>query len=390
MKRVVDITIKIICIVVLTFVINTISACITSHVESSTDVVEPAVEEQVEPEIQSEVQPEVQSKVESEVSADVLDIDEPEPATATNIVHINFSFVGDVMLADYKGQRTKDGFFDYYDAYGPEWFFDKVKHYFKEDDFTIVNVENVFTDRDLSEKAKDEDPGYWYKAPTVCASPLVNAGVEVADLNNNHVGDYGTAGKNDTIETLDILGITSGSYMRPCYFSKGSIIIGMVCAGLWNDYQAEQLIGLVKEVKSKCDICIVYFHGGEMFVHQPDSYKIKGAHNAIDAGADLVVGSHPHCLQPSEIYNDKLIVYSLGNFCYGGSKKPENRTVILDWNIDVDFDTREMVSYGYSFIPCYVYTGDTNNFQPAPIEDPDEREAVIDFMYGETNSPFKE
>lgn len=305
-------------------------------------------------------------------------------------IHINFNFVGDVMLAEYKGQRTKNGFFDYYDAEGPEWFFDKVKHYFEEDDFTIVNVENVFTDNDLAQRHKDENPGYWYKAATKYASPLASASIGVADLNNNHVSDYGTKGKNDTISTLDNLGIINGSYLRPCYFEKDGVVIGMVCAGLWNNSQANQLSDLVKDVKQNCDICIVFFHGGEMMTYKPDSYKIEGAHNAIDAGADLVVGCHPHCLQPSEIYNDKVIVYSLGNFCYGGTKKPENRTVIFNWNVDVDPYSKEIIAEGYGFIPCYVYTGSSNNYQPAPIEDVDEREAVLSFMYGESSSPFVE
>jgi len=333
---------------------------------------------------------------EVEVRTAALDVSvEATPAEAEveedirDVVSIDFSFVGDVMLADYKGQRKSNNFYSYYDKEGSEWFFDKVKHYFIEDDFTIANIENVFTDNEnIAERDKDEDPGYWYKSKTMYATPLVGASIEVADLNNNHVGDYGVIGRDDTRKTLEDLGLLTGSYMRPCYFEKDNVVIGMVCAGLWNSYQAEQLTDIVKEVKSKCDVCIVFFHGGEMMIHEPDDYKVKGAHNAIDAGADLVVGCHPHCLQPSEVYNNKVIVYSLGNFCYGGSKKPENRTVIFKWNIQVDTDTKEIVAEGYSFIPCYVYSGQSNNYQSCPIGDVDEREAVIDFMYGLSSSPF--
>lgn len=125
-----------------------------------------------------------------------------------------------------------------------------------------------------------------------------------------------------------------------------------------------------------------------MFVHEPDDFKVRGAHNAIDAGADLVVGCHPHCLQPSETYKGKTIVYSLGNFCYGGTKRPENRTVIFKWGIDIDVKTKEIESDTPEFIPCYVYTGDVNNFQPAPITDEVERQNVIDFMNGLRTSPF--
>ena len=363
-----------------------------SHTTASQIIVEPTTSLSVAVDIADPEVPEV--SVPSEPIVVKIEY-VPEPAAEIiakerNVIHIDFSFVGDVMLAEYKGQRTKNGFFDYYDSEGSDWFFDKVKHYFEEDDFTIINVENVFTDNEsLIERVKDENPGYWYKAATKYATPLAGASIEVADLNNNHVGDYGTKGRDDTQKILEQFGISTGSYLRPVYFEKDNIVIGMVCAGLWNSYQAEQLTDLVKDVKQKCDICIVYFHGGEMMTYTPDDYKVKGAHNAIDAGADLVVGSHPHCLQPSEVYNDKLIVYSLGNFCYGGTKKPENRTIILKWNIDVDADSKQIVSEGYSFIPCYVYTGSINNYQPVPIEDEEIREAVVDFMYGERSTPFK-
>jgi len=319
-----------------------------------------------------------------EVQPNVVEPNVVEPTT----VHIDFTFIGDVMLAEYKGQRTKNGFFEVYDKNGEEYCFSNVKQYFEDDDFTIANIENVFTDEKLSERHKDENPGYWYKAPTSYAEGLVAGSIEVGNLNNNHTRDYGTAGQKDTQSALEDLGILTGGVNRPCYFEKDGVKIGLVCVGLWSNSQAEGLKKEVSEVKSNCDICIVYFHGGEMKVHEPDAYKIKGAHNAVDAGADLVVGCHPHVLQPSEVYNGVTIVYSLGNFCYGGSTKPENRTIIYEWLIDVDVSTKSIVSQDSLFIPCYVYTGKSNNYQPALIDDEEEKQKVIDFMLGNRKNPF--
>lgn len=107
----------------------------------------------------------------------------------------------------------------------------------------------------------------------------------------------------------------------------------------------------------------------------------------MDAGADLVIGNHPHVLQPMEMYNGVRIIYSLGNFCFGGSRSPENRTVMYNLTLKVDRNTLELESFEDSITPCYVYTGSTNNWQPAPITDETVKQKVIGFMNWKVNSP---
>jgi poly-gamma-glutamate synthesis protein (capsule biosynthesis protein) len=112
----------------------------------------------------------------------------------------------------------------------------------------------------------------------------------------------------------------------------------------------------------------------------------------VDNGADLILGDHPHVLQPMEEYNGAYIVYSLGNFCFGGNRHPENRTIIFNETLTITNDTGtgtyEVTGKTYDITPCYVYTGDTNNWQPAIIEDEETKNKVLDFMQGLTDSPL--
>ena len=82
----------------------------------------------------------------------------------------------------------------------------------------------------------------------------------------------------------------------------------------------------LEEANANSDYQVVYCHGGEEKVHAYEDWKQASCHNLVDHGADLVIGSHPHVLQPMETYNGVNIVYSLGNFIFGGNNYPENRT----------------------------------------------------------------
>ena len=101
----------------------------------------------------------------------------------------------------------------------------------------------------------------------------------------------------------------------------------------------------------------------------------------------MVIGNHPHVLQPMETYKDVDIVYSLGNFCFGGSKRPENRTIIYQIELTVSND-KELIKWESNIIPCYVYTGNLNNYQPAIIKDNNEKQKVLDFMDWLRSSPL--
>lgn len=301
--------------------------------------------------------------------------------------NVDLTFVGDCMLSTYKGQYYEGSFSWYAANYPNTYFFEKVQDYFSNDDFTIVNLENVLTDNKLSEVWKDHSPAYWYKAPTSNAKILTASSIEAVSLANNHFGDYGTQGRKDTMNAVSSVGIPYGTNDQTIYLEKDGFKIAVICHGLWSEWQANDIIARIKEASSKSDYQIVFYHGGTERIHSPEQWKIRASRSLVDAGADLVIGNHPHVLQPMEMYNGVRIIYSLGNFCFGGSSKPENRTVIYQIHLTIDKKTGKLDSWTDEIIPCYVYTGNTNNWQPAPITDTTLKQKVIDFMNWKVKTP---
>ena len=305
-----------------------------------------------------------------------------------NNFSIKLSFAGDTMLANLNDYTSPGSFNDYASREEPTYFLEKVSHIFLEDDFTILNLENVLSDRDLSPVAKNSNPAYWYKSKASNINILSSSSIEGVSVSNNHTRDYGDAGKQDTIDAIVGANIEYGDYNHIMYFEKNNFTVAVICKGLWIESQANEIIKLIKEAEEKSDYQIVFFHGGTERIHHPEEWKKRATRKLIDNGADLVVGSHPHVLQPREVYNEKEIVYSLGNFCYGGNRGPENRTIIYQMNLTIYNKTKTLKKEETNIIPCYVYTGKTNNYQPAPIEDENIKNRVLEFMNWEVNSPL--
>ncbi len=306
------------------------------------------------------------------------------PATHT----IKMTFAGDNVLASYKNEQSASGFPAYFQSHEPSYFLDKVRHIFEDDDFTIVNLENVLTDRVLSETPRDYEPAFWFYSPTSHLEVLTCSSVEAVSLENNHTYDYGYEGYSDTINTVTNAGLPYGDNNTIMYLEKDGFTIAVICHGLWSEWQATPLINQIHAAEAQSDYQVVFFHGGEEKIHTPDTFKVDCAHRLVDAGADLVIGSHPHVLQPREVYNGVEIVYSIGNFCYGGSSYPENRTIIYQMELTIDSETNIVTASQSNIIPCYVYTGGINNYQPAVIENEAEKQLVLDFMDGKADSPL--
>lgn len=300
---------------------------------------------------------------------------------------ITMSFTGDMLLAGYKGSTSYGSLNGYASRYEPTYFLENVRHIFEADDFTMVDLENVLTDRVLTEVPRDYEPAFWFYGPSSNAQILASSSVEGVSLENNHTYDYGAEGYADTIAAVENAGLQYGDCYETFYFEKNGFTVAMICHGLWGEWQAGAIVQRVEEASAHSDYQVVYFHGGEEKIHQQEDWKIRACHQIVDGGADLVIGDHPHVLQPREIYNGVEIVYSLGNFCYGGNNYPENRTVIYQMTLTVDRDN-SITNEVSNMIPCYVYTGDINNFQPAIIEDEDIKQRVLDFMDGKRDSPL--
>ena len=320
---------------------------------------------------------------------DLPEFDGPMPRTGEteDAFSIVLSFTGDMLLASLHGKRAAGNFLDIAAKQGPAYFLQNVRPIFEADDFTVVNLENVLTDRVLTPKEKSTDPAYWYRAPTANTDILTSSGVEAVSLANNHTGDYGPAGYKDTVKAVSAAGLEYGGNDRTFYLEKNGYRVAVICHGLWIEEQAGAILRRVKAAEKESDFQIVFYHGGKEGTHVPEAWKIRASRRLVDGGADLVLGNHPHVLQPREIYKGKEIVYSLGNFCFGGSRKPENRTVIYQLTLQVK--NGELASASSELIPCYVHTGGgVSNYCPAPIDDEEQAQRVRDFMDGKAKLPL--
>ncbi len=363
--------ISMLCIITLIF---TLSACQSQSADNSSDVVASVESSKVEN----------VSSVESSIPSETLSEPEPKPENFT----IKLSFAGDVMLASFKNQTTKGSFNEYANKKPPEYFLKEVQSVFANDDFTTVNLENVFTDNELTETEKDHDPAYWFRSKTANTAILTKGSVEGVSLANNHTYDYGYKGYKDTTEAVKTAGLNYGNYENIMYYEKNGFKIAVICYGLWRANGVPTIKNLIKKAEKKSDYQIIFFHGGKERIYAPEDWKVKACHDLVDAGADLIIGNHPHVLQPREVYKDVEIVYSLGNFCFGGNKKPGRNTIIYQMELTVNAQTLNVQSSKSEIIPCYVFTGNMNNYQPAVITDQNEKNKVLDFMEGKTETPY--
>ena len=323
----------------------------------------------------------IASETESEISSVVS---EPEIQN----FDIKLTFLGDMILAKQKDISSSGRFDEYAENNPPEYFLSKVKDILSADDFTIANLENVLSDRELQPREKNYDPAFWFKSKTSNVNVLTAGSVEAVLLTNNHIMDYGEEGFKDTLSTLTNAGLKYGTNDNTIYLEKNGFKIVVICAGLWSSYDVSRIVNRIKDAEQNSHFQVVFFHGGTEKLHAPEEYKVNAAHTFVDNGADLVVGGHPHVLQPREIYNGVEIVYSVGNFCYGGALRPENRTVIYQYTLNVNPETLNAENKSSNIIPCYVYTGSINNYQPAPITDETHKQKVLEFMDGKTDSPI--
>jgi len=280
---------------------------------------------------------------------------DPELPPQPDTFEITLSFVGDVLLASQLDITSAGSFNEYANTHPASYFFEKVRHIFEADDFTIVNVENVFTDKYLEPVEKGYTPAFWFKSRTSNVEILTSSSVEGVSLANNHISDYGPVGMNDTKEAITNAGLPFGIDGTIMYFEKRGFTVAVICHGMWAEYQANTIANEIKIAEQQSDYQIVFFHGGTEKLHRPEDWKVRSARKLVDSGADMVIGNHPHVLQPREIYNGVEIIYSIGNFCFGGNMRPENRTIIYQMNISVDWRTNTATTSRSDYTLLCVY-----------------------------------
>lgn len=288
-----------------------------------------------------------------------------EAAAAKEPVSLTISVVGDCTLGTDETFDYDTGFTAYYDNNGKDYFFKNVKSIFEADDLTIANFEGTLTDSDTR-----EDKTFAFKAPAEYAQILNSGSVEAVNTANNHSHDYGDQSYTDTMTALDNAGITHFGYDDTAVMDIKGIKVGLVGIYELNDHlgREQQLKDNIAKVKKDgAELVIVIFHWGNETETVPDTNQMTLGRLAIDEGADLVCGHHPHVLQGIETYKGKNIVYSLGNFCFGGNSSPSDMdTMIFQQTFTI---TSEGVQEDNvtNIIPCSISSADGyNNYQPTP------------------------
>lgn len=298
---------------------------------------------------------------------------------------VTISFVGDCMIASSNGEHDKGSLNWYAENYEPTYFLEKVADIFSQDDFTVVNCETALSDRTLPRRDKGEGTNWWFIGPTSNAKIFSSSSVEIASVANNHTHDYGTEGYSDTVEALRSEGLTVAEDGVPVYFEKNGVRIGLLACGIWYLGEERLYFDALEEMCENSDFQIIYPHGGTEGNHRPEDWRRDSYGALIERGADLVVANHAHRIQPIENYKGGTIVYGLGNFCFGGNGHPHNRTAIYQCTVT---KTPEGLQYEENLIPCYIYTGDRNVWQPSPVpEDDPVYQKIMDFMYGLIDDP---
>ncbi|MBQ7359390.1 MAG: CapA family protein [Lachnospiraceae bacterium] len=295
--------------------------------------------------------------------------EEPTTPPEPEIVTFTISATGDVSLGNLQIHGYEGTFNEMWDLKGSSYFFESVKGIFEADDMTIVNFEGVLTtSNERVEKM------YNIKGAPEYVQILVDGNVEAAAMGNNHRMDYGQQGLEDTVAALESVGIVYGYddilgyYEDPDTGIKvGYVSINEVYDGTLVETYLEEGIKALK-ADDTVDLVIACCHWGEELDRYPDEYELGLGKKCIDWGADLVLGHHPHVMQGIEVYQGKLIVYSLGNFCFGGNKNPKEKDTMIFQQTFTFVDGVKQEDQVFKVIPCTISSvSHRNDFQPTPV-----------------------
>jgi len=249
--------------------------------------------------------------------------DTPASSATLDSSFVNLVSVGDIML----GHRL----IPFMKTYGSDYPFRKIAPVVRKADIALGNLEAPFT------KTGEPYPKtYTFRVPPLFAKGLSFCGIDIVTLANNHIMDYGEAGLFSTMSVLDQLKIPyigAGKNIqdstKPVFMNVRGTIIGFLgysmtypdefyatpdSAGTAYPYEMDKQI---ERCAKNSDVTVVTFHWGGEHLEYPKDYQVVYAQRAIDNGADLVVGHHPHSIQGVEKYKSGLIAYSLGNFAFG-------------------------------------------------------------------------
>jgi len=293
-------------------------------------------------------------------------------AQSTPVTTIKLSFAGDCTLGgDERWMNYSLGTFKAMRAQvdNDAYFFEKCQKIFAQDDLTLVNLEGVLSD---SNRGLVKGKKWNFRGLTDSVNILKLGSVEAVTLGNNHSGDYGRFGLDATRQALRDAGIQYCLDEESFIYEKEGVRIAFL--GFWETAFRAKRAWLKQEIarlktEEGCQAVVILYHGGSQYQQKHNKAQTEDAHYAIDIGADLFIGYHPHVLQGIEIYKNRHIIYSLGDFCYGGNRKPraiEYPGMVTSF--ELRFEKGEYLGQQLTIHPFRISaTAPRNNFQPYPV-----------------------
>lgn len=243
--------------------------------------------------------------------------------------------------------------------------FRNVLEYFENDDFTMVNLEGT-----LCDGGAPANKTFTFRGPSAYINILTENSVEAVNLANNHTLDYGAAGYASTKALLEEGEIAYVERNATAIFTTESGLTIGLCAANFT-FDVDTVRAQVEQLREQgAEIVVFAVHWGQEGSYRPMKYHETLAHELIDAGVDILFGTHPHVLQKVEQYNGGVILYSMGNFCFGGNHQPKDldtalvqQEVIRDPEGNISLGELTLIPASISSIPVQ------NNFQPTPYEE---------------------
>ena len=306
-----------------------------------------------------------EGKAKVTASADDLP-DTTAEITVSDAKTVTITAVGDCTLGTDPSLAADTSFPAFQAVHGDSYFFQNVRDILSQDDLTIANFEGTLTTSDQRANKK-----FTFKGDPAYTAILKDGSIEAVTLANNHTMDYGEQGLKDTEDALTGAGIAWCSGNDIAYQELN----GVKCAfiGIYaveNGLESlDQLKSAVKQAKAEnAQLVVVDFHWNSELVEEPNEDMVTLGHAAVDAGADLVVGSHSHIVSGIEKYNGNFIVYGLGNFCFGGNLHPRDMDAMMFRQTFTVTGDGAQKDDNIAIIPvCVSSDSSYNNYQPTPV-----------------------
>lgn len=263
---------------------------------------------------------------------------------------IRINACGDILLADFYfdigygiGSKMR--------KWGADFFFDKVREVLRDCDFLVGNLECPISNHSCRRGLRRRE---FLATPNV-VDALARAGFNALSVANNHMSQHGSMAFKETISLLDSRGIIALGRVPPGAKEQTFAVkdvnrrrLGLLAFSLVEDHYnlcdkgyafrptEEEVLKQIARRKTECDVLVVLLHWGEEFVSRPSKAQVLLAHHMIEAGCDVILGSHPHVFQGVEMYKGKTIAYSLGNFIFSMPLEATRASVIFTVCINVD------------------------------------------------------